>query len=249
MVEAGAGALASAGQTSKPQCVSQSFYPHSVSGSAAPKGAKAQKRTCWIVNDDEFGTMFSCCRSMGLDVLSLLDPRSMQGGTEQRRTMLANHASQQPRFLLGTLKAPATHIGTNKERHFGETLSFLIEAHLKQRGAVVFVGPGSNRYLDAPGIKYLLQHDLLHRHRERWCCLKIKDKESGREGASQSYLDTSHTVLTNTKSPKLCNALCEHRVVGKQTGRMRARAYKASIADRVHIVDSSVIPIKPFSGP
>ena len=85
--------------------------------STEPKGSMdtGSPVTCWILNDDLYGTIFSTCRELGLQVLKNVDTRLLQTRGVDRQVLLEELISQKPSLLLGILKAPATHIGTKRE--------------------------------------------------------------------------------------------------------------------------------------
>ena len=107
-VEAGAGALPSFVLATAPS--SQVRGQH-LGGSAGP-------RTCWVINDDAFGTMFSTCKGLGLQVLRSVDARLLQQTGQGPRVLLEELVSKTPTLLCGVLKSPATHVGTILERRF-----------------------------------------------------------------------------------------------------------------------------------
>ena len=119
MVGTGAGAPASlvAGAP-----VARSFYPNgSVKGGTGPKGPRTPgsdaKPSCWVVNDDPFGTIQAACVEAGLEVKKNADIRLLQmGGLCSKQLLLAELNSHKQKIILGILKAPATHVGTKFER-------------------------------------------------------------------------------------------------------------------------------------
>ena len=124
-------------------------------GSTPSVGAelKSSCATCWVLNDDIYGTLFSTCLGLGLTVLRNLDARLIQAQGQSRKVLLEDLIRQKPDLLLGVLKAPATQVGTKMERQCCETLFALCGEQLRSKQSILFVGPRTNRYMDSPGIK------------------------------------------------------------------------------------------------
>ena len=81
------------------------------------RGASDKGPTCWVVNDDRYGNLHSTCVSLGLEVKKNVDIRLLSsGGLCAQQLLLAELRSQKPKYILGILKAPATHVGTKFER-------------------------------------------------------------------------------------------------------------------------------------
>ena len=144
--------------------------------------------TCWVLNDDIYGTLFSTCLGLGLTVLRNLDSRLIQAQGQSRKVLLEDLCSQKPDLLLGVLKAPATHVGTKLERQFCETLFALCGEQLRCKQSILFVGPRTNRYMDSLGLKYLLQHKHLHHSCANWCCLGVRAENN-------IPFDNAHSIL------------------------------------------------------
>ena len=77
------------------------------------------KPSCWVVNDDPYGTIQAACVEAGLEVKKNVDIRLLQvGGLCSKQLLLAELNPHEPKYIFGILKAPATHVGTKFERVF-----------------------------------------------------------------------------------------------------------------------------------
>ena len=136
----------------------------------------------WILNDDVVGTVFQTIRSMGGTVSRCVDGRLLSHQGTSRRVLLEELGHSKPDLLCGILKSPATNVGTALERKYFETISCLLELHIRAGGRVLMVGRSQNRLLDQPSMKNLLASDLRLSH-INWCCLSVRQTDTARAPA------------------------------------------------------------------
>ena len=122
--------------------------------------ASGSENSCWIMNDEPFGSVHAAARQSGLQVLRMVDSRILSRPGASRTALVEDLKLKRPSVLIGMLKSPATHIGTSHERLMSETLGALCSNHVQVSGTVILIGPMGNRALELPGLRDLVRQDI-----------------------------------------------------------------------------------------
>ena len=104
-------------------------------------------------------------------VSRLLDNRLLSRQGASRHALLEDLNLKAPCLVIGFLKMPATHIGTTKERLMNETVGALCLQQIRASRAVILVGPVGLRSLELPGIRDLIDKEVLHCTIVHGCCI------------------------------------------------------------------------------
>ena len=131
-------------------------------------------RSCWIVNDNVFGFVYSAASNFSMRVSRLIDNRLLSRQGASRHVLLEDPNVKAPNWVIGFLKMPATHVGTSRERLMNETLGALCSQQIRASRNVILVGPVGLRSLELPGVRDPIDEEVLHFTIVHGCCVGIE---------------------------------------------------------------------------